>query len=266
MKGNKLVFVIPFVTAIVSMLLFWVALVNSWFGPAANVGGNFCEACREGLIKQPANTWSNIGFIVSGLYIAWALMQGAYHQNNNSITRNIFYAVFFCCLVVLLGPGSMAMHATTTSAGGFFDMLSMYLVAAFMVGYSMERFFKLQPAHFIIIFSAVLVSCLFAHYAHYHIIFGFFGVTAFAFYITVAIIFEALNIYVRKKEHQTRWAYFGLASLLLAFFIWGLSHTGGPLCNPYSYIQGHAIWHLLNALALYFLFRYYASEHSATLA
>jgi hypothetical protein len=29
-----------------------------------------------------------------------------------------------------------------------------------------------------------------------------------------------------------------------------LSRTGDPLCNPDSLLQGHAVWHVLTALAL----------------
>jgi hypothetical protein len=53
----------------------------------------------------------------------------------------------------------------------------------------------------------------------------------------------------------------GVASvglLLLAFAIWNLAQ--GPWCDPTSWLQGHAAWHLLGALAAYLLFRLYASE------
>ena len=45
----------------------------------------------------------------------------------------------YACLVVLLGPGSMAMHATGSELGGNLDMLSMYLVAAFAAAYAAMR-------------------------------------------------------------------------------------------------------------------------------
>ena len=50
-------------------------------------------------------------------------------------------------------------------------------------------------------------------------------------------------------------------SIILAFVIWNVSLTGCPLCDPYSVIQGHAVWHLLCAVSLYCLFRYYVSEN-----
>ena len=117
----------------------------------------------------------------------------------------------------------MAKHATNAPLGGFFDMLSMYLLASFTVAYAAQRFFRLRPLHFTLIFSLVLASCIVANFTLCSIIFGFFGSTAFAFYILLTVLLEALNIYVRKVQHETRWAYFSVGTLLLSFVIWNLS-------------------------------------------
>jgi len=258
-RNPKLIFQITLCITIVSLVLFSVAIVKSWFGEAAGVGAEFCEAARPGLIKQPVNTFSNIGFIAAGLLMAWQLSAGTFIQNNNALARSVFYGTFFSCLVVLLGPGSMAMHATTSKVGGFFDMLSMYLVASFITAYSMQRFFSWQPVHFVIVFIAVLLICLWANFQDYKIIFNFFGNTAFAFFIACTTIFEFLNHYVRGMKHKRAWGFGALISLLFALSIWNLSKTGAPCCDPSSFVQGHAIWHLLDAFAVYCLFRFYVS-------
>ncbi len=261
-SGKKIIFIFPLAMAVITMTLLFMAIIFEWFGPPTGVGSVFCEADRTGLIKQPVNTWSNLGFIFCGLYIGWGLSQGKYNHNKNSLTQKTFYAAFFSSLVVYLGPGSMAMHATTTQAGGFLDMLSMYLIASFLVAYSAERFFKLQPLHFLLIFISILSICTWANFQDVHFIFDFFGNAVFAFFITLTIIFESLNIFLRKMQHETKWALLSFAALILAFIIWNLWQNDTSLCNPYSLIQGHGIWHLLNALSLYFLFRYYVSEHA----
>jgi NADH:ubiquinone oxidoreductase subunit 6 (subunit J) len=259
---NKTTFLFPLATAVITLALLFVAIVNGWFGEPTGVGSVFCEADRPGLIKQPVNTWSNLGFIFTGLYIGWLLAQGKYNHNKNSLTQKTFYAAFFSSLVVYLGPGSMAMHATTTAIGGFLDMLSMYLIAAFLVSYAAERFFKLSALYFSLIFVSVLSFCVWANFQDVHFIFDFFGNTVFAFFVSTAIFFEALNIYVRKMQHESKWAFLSFGALLLALLIWNLWQNETTLCNPYSLIQGHGIWHVLNAVSLYFLFRYYVSEHA----
>ena len=50
-----------------------------------------------------------------------------------------------------------------------------------------------------------------------------------------------------------------LVSWVFAYFSW-VDPTHG-WCDPDSWLQGHAAWHLLGAVAAYFLFRLYESEH-----
>jgi hypothetical protein len=265
MQERKIVFIVPLLWTVSLLTLFFLAVVNGWFGPATDVGGDFCEAARDGYIKQPANTWSNIGFITAGLASAWLLMTGKYKQNSNALTRSNFTAVFFSCLAIFLGPGSMAMHATETEIGGELDMLSMYLVCSFMTAYAMQRFYNWKPLQFTAVFVLAIIICEVAGLYHKHIpLIDYAGNLIFAFFISLAVVFEMLNSFVRKKQHEKKWGIFGLISLITAFIIWNFWKNDSPLCDPYSLIQGHAIWHLLDALAVFFLFRFYVSEHSET--
>src|SRR5579862_7263297 len=95
--SKKWVFLITICVTIISMAMFFTALVNGWFGVAHWGGGagEFCEAFRPGLIKQPANTWSNLGFVTAGLVMAWQLSRGMFSENRNSLTTGIFYGTFF---------------------------------------------------------------------------------------------------------------------------------------------------------------------------
>jgi len=262
MKQYNWILKIPVMVAVISFALFMVAIINQWLGPSTGVGGNFCEASHPGLIKQPANTWSNLGFMFAGLLIAFQLWRGDFAHNNNTIIKKPFYGVFFACIVVLLGPGSMAMHATEASIGGWFDMLSMYLIASFTFAYAIERFFDLDKFVFSALFSIALSTCLLFQELPFHFpIVGFSGNFIFAVFIGGTIVFELLNGYVKKLEQEKKYGWLSFASLISAFIIWNLWKNDSYMCDPQSLIQGHAIWHLLDALAAYFLFRYYASEH-----
>ncbi|MEI2785794.1 MAG: hypothetical protein V9E82_08865 [Candidatus Nanopelagicales bacterium] len=42
----------------------------------------------------------------------------------------------------------------------------------------------------------------------------------------------------------------GIGALLVGAAIFAVSRTGGPLCDPESPFQGHAVWHALTATAL----------------
>jgi hypothetical protein len=67
---NTLIFLVPLFTAILSLILFMLAVVRGWMGAPQGVGSDFCEV-SDGLIKQPANTWSGLGFVTAGLVTAW---------------------------------------------------------------------------------------------------------------------------------------------------------------------------------------------------
>jgi hypothetical protein len=243
------------------MLLFYVALLNHWFGPGGKTSLEFCETLRHALIKQPSNTWSNLGFMLTGLWIGWEAMKQKYIKYDNRLTRTLFFPTFLATLTVLLCPGSMAMHASTAIVGGYFDMLSMYLIAAFMFSYAFIRLFNLHEAAFFVSFLVVLAIC---HWVHFHKgpVFGFIDVNViFGFFTVLAAILEFLLIYIRRASIHKKWAFAFCITFTIAFAVWNVSKTGAIFCVPDSWIQGHAIWHLLNALTIFFLFRYYISEN-----
>ena len=261
-QTNNNLFRIPLFVAISSLSAFFVAIWFGLFGPPQGVGAHFCEQ-SDGWIKQPANTWSNFGFVLAGLTMAWQMSLGQFHHASNYFTRTQFTPIFFSSLTILLGPGSMAMHATLTRIGGALDLLSMYLICAFLSAYGIKRFFNIGNSAFTILFFFIIAVCEWAGmYKQPVPIFHHLGNVAFAIFIVLGITFEFLNTFVRKFLHQRKWGYYCLASFLAAFSIWNMCPNGSPLCDPHSIIQGHAIWHLLDALAVYFLFRFYVSEHA----
>ncbi|MCS6934770.1 MAG: ceramidase [Chitinophagales bacterium] len=247
--------------AVLLLTLFFLAVFNQWFGPPSGVGADFCEASRPGYIRQPANTWSNLGFVFFGLLMAWQLSHAKFDAYHNRFTRSPFTGLFFSCLVIALGPGSMAMHATETSLGGDLDMLSMYLVVSFAASYAMQRYFDWSNIVFTVSFITIVLLCEWAgtYYEPVPVV-DYAGNAAFGFFVCVTIVFEMLNAYHRKRKLSKLWGYGSLATLILAFIIWNMWKDGSPLCNPGSLIQGHAMWHLLDSFAAYCLFRFYVSE------
>ncbi|MBM6401120.1 hypothetical protein [Phycicoccus sonneratiae] len=63
--------VVTGITAVVSLALVVLAARGGWLGPDVGRGDGFCEAAHPGWVRQPANTWSNLGFVVAGLAVAW---------------------------------------------------------------------------------------------------------------------------------------------------------------------------------------------------
>jgi len=115
------------------------AVVGSmgWGEPAAResaIGeiGRWCERVHPGLIREPVNTLSNLGFILSGLAIFWTLSRDKNSGKDQSRRTSRLIglnplSITFGAAVVWLGPGSMLMHGTYTDWGASADNLSMVM-------------------------------------------------------------------------------------------------------------------------------------------
>jgi hypothetical protein len=260
MKTKKpVIILIPLITALVTMPLLFLAIFNGWLGEPAGHGTNFCEV-SDGMIKQPVNTWSNLGYLLAGLVVAWSQYNGRF-QHQNNFNNSIFFGVSFATMAVLICPGSMAMHATTSKVGGFMDMFSMFLFASYMAAYAMMRTFKWGVKGFLAAFFPSLAYCVIFWFQDFETPFlRNPGTFAFASLLLLSGIFEHINVFILKMRIKVVYGIAAMATMGIAFIIWRNSITGSPYCDPSSIVQGHGIWHLLTALAVYWLYRYYVSE------
>jgi hypothetical protein len=200
---------------------------------------------------------SNVGFVVAGLLIAWHARVPFRQGGSRLPYRGLTTAL--ACLVVLLGPASAAMHATQSAAGGHLDMLSMYLIASFAAAYAVMRWRRGGGLLFTVAFAVSVAFCEVVGLWPGEVpVLMHSGNAAFALVLCAAVVLEVLVVRRRDSRADARYAYASLASLLIAFAVWNATKT--RLCDPHSLIQGHAIWHLLCAVAAYLLYRYYASE------
>lgn len=249
-------FVLASAVAAASVALLGLATVNGWLGPDVGRGDGFCEAARGGIVRQPANTFSNVGFVVAGLAIAWRAGAG-----RTTIAANPRLAAAFGVVVVLLGPASAAMHATQSALGGHLDLLSMYLIAAFASSSAVTRCLRRGDGFFALLFVAVVAVCELVERVPGHVpVVDIAANLAFGAFLLVALAGEAV-LWRRGRSHRDiRWGFASAGALALAFAIWNLAKDGTAFCHPASLLQGHAAWHLLCAVAAYALYRLYASE------
>jgi len=223
---------------------------NSWSGwqPATCIEhGCFCEAANtHSPIRQTANTISSLGFIFSGML--------AMVRPSNKRRLPFEYAVIFGISAIITGVGSAFYHASLTFIGQFFDILGMFLLAGFVLVYAFERIWNLRLNTTIGLYLTINLFLGWMQFAlpdtrRY----------VFAVVLIIGLFFEAYyrrrhapNIAVRKLN-------LGISLLTLAYIIWILDNTR-TLCLETSLLQGHALWHLLGAVSVWFLYEYYASE------
>jgi hypothetical protein len=258
---------LPVAVAIVSSAALYEVARGGWPGETGVSALMFCERLRDTIIKQPANSWSNISFVVGGIWIGFLAMRDRSAAianrsvDGNRMVGTNFYAALYASLAVLLGPGSVAMHGSTTTWGSYLDVISMFIWISFGIAYGTVRLADLLLSRFVAIYFA-LASLLSVCVVFEALPFG--GVDAtFGILVATMIALEVAIAYRRPDlVGDRRWLIASAALFLIAFAIWVPSRTDGPWCVPDSLIQGHAVWHLLDACAAVCIFLFYRSERA----
>jgi hypothetical protein len=213
-------------------------------------GKYFCETVRDGTIRQPINTWSNLGFIAVGLLVAWRTgREGAPGGNLLTGTRSV--PLLYACLLVGLGVGSMYLHASWTRWGGIIDVTSMFIYATFLIAHGLAR--GRTAAAFFATYVAITVPVAGFYLLTRHRSDELFGL--------VLGVFAVVELTVGRGRADRRWLAASTACLLVAFAIWVPSRlSDGALCCAECWVQGHALWHLLCAAGTWCLYGYFRSE------
>lgn len=68
---------------------------------------------------------------------------------------------------------------------------------------------------------------------------------------------------IKLERTHTPYFWAGFGAYIVATIIWEPSKTGGPICDALgseSLLQGHALWHLLGAVAMWCFYKYFRTE------
>lgn len=257
------------VSFLVSAYAIW-GSQNIWMSLTV-AGGNalhFCELNRvDELIRQPANTWSNLGFVAVGLLVIAVgfadLKQGmARRKSHNFLVRYPIFSILFGLSAIYVGLGSLLYHASLTEFFQKHDQMGMYALVFVILAFSLNR-----------IFPAIK---LFGNWRSFHL-FNLAG--AAVSFLAVFVVWQFLNIntffpialglvlithlyyefFVKKSTAFTKYILIALLSFAVGFTIWMLDRSH-IVCSPESWFQGHAVWHLLSALSALLIYMYYRTD------
>ncbi len=212
----------------------------------------FCEKNLCSFITTPSNTFSNLAYIVIGIYL---LLKKK--DESSSVQLKLIPIS-----AILTGVASFLYHASFTLFFQFFDLSAMYLFSSLLIVLNWKRLRGGSDRNLLLSFIGLVFSSMVALY-----IFKKIGIYIFALHLLIAIFLE-LKIFLKKKrqEHKVDVYFFPyyknfILSILffgVAFGIWILDYKR-IVCNPDNHIlQGHAIWHILTALCYLFLYKFYS--------
>lgn len=271
-------FIVPvlvFVITTISMILFfkhyqYATWWDNWDGAVQNAD-RFCEAWRtDQLIRQPSNTWSNLGYFLVGLICLTLGLKdrrnklgGAITNTHNFIVRFPIFSILIGVFSIYLFVGSYLYHASLALFFQQLDVSAMYGVVLCFIAFNLYRMVpsvgsgeqKWNTLPFILGLMLLVDVFFFVYLKSIDINITMLSLIGIA--MIVHVFNNRINGY-RAKHYMLFWN-IAIVVLVIAFAIWILD-VKDIWCTPYSFWQGHAVWHILTATSILFMYLYYRSD------
>jgi hypothetical protein len=220
-----------------------------WYPAAELFGAPNLKWCEETLchwVSEPANTWSNLLYILVSFYI--------YHSAKKKKQPEL---IWLGPAMLIMGSFSFFYHMSNNYLSQILDFVGMYAFVYWLLILNLRRLNilnKKNQTKFLIglsIFSTVLIHVMYINFMKFQLI---------IFFATIAIIATEFMCF-RKMKTQTEYHHKFIISGLLTI---GLAQLFSQLdlnrimCNPQNhFLQGHAIWHILGAIGLTLAYKHY---------
>lgn len=196
---------------------------------------SFCEAPLCGYIVEPANSWSNIGYLIVAILI---------FRREKKLN-------FFAVTSAYLAFGSTAFHATGTFFGEVLDLSAMFLISGTLLTLNAQKLLGFDNKK-----SQIFFWSLFAFSIALLLTFKPLGIAIFSVQSAIYVLSEIKLASKRPENFSYKYFKIALSAFAAAFFFWVLDITK-ILCDPHNHIfTGHSAWHLLSAVAIYNFYKF----------
>ena len=204
----------------------------------------YCELPSAGLVRQIGNTWSNLGAVGAGLFVAVLAARGRLARQAPMAALDLL-GVLAPPALVFQGVGSMFFHGGLTVWGSALDAMSMFAIAGLLALTQALRLGWLDVRGLVLAWGGLLAGGLMVGFVSPPL------VAALVFGLFLSILGGEVLLSRRGQSPRTSLFRIGLATHVSAVAVWFLSAGEGlPLCEPRSVWQGHAVWHLAVAAAV----------------
>jgi hypothetical protein len=204
----------------------------------------FCEEQLCAFVTEPANTWTNIGYLIVAIMI---LKQ---KEVTNRRVKNLFFTASFCLFI-----GSSLFHMTSTFWGRLVDVSTMFILSMTILTLSVERYSEMseKKANLFFVLGLTLSLTFLFVMKFGHVL--FFGQL-------VAVTILEFRLGKTTKSLDMKGVKLAIIFLIVAFTFWILD-VAKVLCHPGNHIlTGHGVWHLLAGASFYVFFKSYKGKES----
>ncbi len=203
-----------------------------------------CERIVDGILNQPVNAISSLAFVTAGVVVS--VRARRVHSTGEPIG-------WIAGVLILTGFGSAAFH-------GFGGRVAIWVHDASLAGLlallvSIEVFRRTRrrwdATSWWVTWAGIATVTWFFPSTTSTITAG--EAVAALLLILAPARWSHPDSSAAKEIDRRRALLLPIALVATGFIVFQLSRTGGPLCDPDSLLQGHAVWHLLagTGLAVY---------------
>lgn len=212
-----------------------------WYQAQQSFGApnvKWCERTVCSYVNEPANTWSNLGFLLVG-FLIWRKFRKTDLGH-------------FGWVVIVMGLLSAIYHATNNFLTQYFDFIGMALMTSFILAFTWRRWrprASLATAFWFISFlNMVLFS--FLHIAKLPV------QDLILVNLVPMLILDLLAGF--RQKNLSRYQFFALAlGTLFIAQVCAQVDLKRIYCEPDNvFLHGHVLWHLLCALGMLFAARH----------
>lgn len=218
-----------------------------WHQAAETFGAPNLKWCEQTLchaISEPSNTWSNLAYIAIAIII--------FISTRKTRSMSLRWVPF---AFLLMGVGSFFYHASNFYISQIFDFVGMYFLVHWFIAINLMRAKLMGPRRATIFYINFIIVNILALHIMYLLNLKFQVLIAIAGLLVVATEWAA-----RKKNSipkEQKWLVIGVI-LIVSGEVFSLLDLSRTWCDPTNHIvQGHAIWHVLSAIGLFFAYKHF---------
>lgn len=223
----------------------------------AEYGAPNVKWCEERLcswIGEPANTWSNLSYLLVALWIFLVLRTLPSRRPTN--------LRWFAPVVFGVGVCSFIFHASNVFITQMLDFLAMYMFCSLLLVLNLVRLDWLPWYAFSMAFAACVAGM-----TAITVVVARFGapIQGLVALMILAIVGTEVRIYRRTIPRYRMRDFLNSLALLFLGSVFSVLDVTRLLCDPQNhFLQGHAIWHVLSAFSLLAAFYHYKQFSSTS--